>query len=175
MPQNLELKATIASIREMTRIAQELRAKDQGVLRQKDIYYRVPRGRLKLRMIGNSASELIYYLRPNKRKRRFSHYSILPISNARLADAFFAAALGRKTIVEKKRRLFLYKNARIHIDSVKSLGDFLEFEVLVRHGKRQARILLNFLCLRFGIQQSSLVPVSYSDLLLRRRTPRAKR
>lgn len=166
MPQNLELKAAIASTRAMTRIAVGLRAKKKGVLLQKDIYYRVPRGRLKLRTIGKRESELIYYSRPDKRRGRFSLYCIVPISRAKLADALCAAAFGRTVVVEKKRRLFLYKNARIHIDSVGNLGDFIEFEVIVNRGKNQAHKLLDFLYCRFGIRQSSLVAGSYSDLML---------
>jgi adenylate cyclase class IV len=153
----------------MARIAGELRARYKGVLVQKDVYYRVPHGRLKLRSIGKGVTELIAYRRQNKRWGRISFYSILPVSNPKLAEAFYAAAFGRMVIVEKKRRLYLYKNARIHIDSVKILGDFIEFEVVVTKGKRQARRLLDFLCRRFGIQQSALVAVSYSDLALRSR------
>ena len=48
-------------------------------------------------------------------------------------------------VVEKKRRLFLYKNSRIHLDEVRGLGTFIEFEVLVKHGKQQAQKLLELL------------------------------
>jgi predicted adenylyl cyclase CyaB len=172
MPQNLELKASIASARRMIRIARNLRARYGGLLHQKDIYYRVPQGRLKLRIFNNSSSELIYYHRPDNKRSRFSRYYVVPIADVKLAETLCAAAFGRKTTIEKKRRLFLYKNARIHIDSVKNLGEFLEFEVVVKYGKQQARILLDFLRNRFGIRRSALVAGSYSDLLLRGRKHR---
>ncbi len=173
MPQNLELKATIVSTQAATRIARNLRARSRGLLHQKDIYFAVKRGRLKLRIIRNSGAELIYYHRPNKKGRRLSRYDILPISNSKVTATICTAVFGRKTVVEKKRRLFLYKNARIHIDSVKNLGDFLEFEVIVKSGIQQARSLLDFLVHRFNVKRSSFVAVSYSDLMLRRRNRRS--
>ena len=78
-----------------------------------------------------------------------------------------------KGVVEKKRRLFLYKNSRIHLDEVYGLGTFIEFEVLVKYGKRQAQKLLEVLSLEFNITPASIVPGSYSDLLLK--TTRSKK
>jgi len=50
---------------------------------------------------------------------------------------------------------------------VSGLGTFIEFEVLVRHGKRQARRIMDFLILEFGISKHTTIAGSYSDLLLK--------
>ena len=164
MPQNLELKARIASVSNAVRVVHRLKAQRKGVLHQRDIYYKVSRGRLKLRTINNRSAELIFYNRPNKKGRRYSEYFILPVSDAKLANELCSAAFGQKVIVDKKRRLFLYKNSRIHLDEVYGLGTFVEFEVLVKHGKRQAQKLLELLSLEFDIQRTATIAVSYSDL-----------
>jgi predicted adenylyl cyclase CyaB len=169
MPQNLELKARISSISEAVRAARSLHMRSKGILRQRDLYYNVPHGRLKLRIINTCAAELIYYNRTDKKCCRYSDYYILPVSNPKLTNVLCTSAFGQKVVVEKKRRLYLYKNARIHLDDVRGLGAFIEFEVLVKHGKQQAQTLLKFLSEHFEIKRSAMIAVSYSDLLLRAR------
>jgi predicted adenylyl cyclase CyaB len=167
MPQNLELKARISSISDAIRAARSFHMRPMGILQQRDVYYNVPHGRLKLRIINTCGAELIYYNRPNKKDHRYSDYCILPVSNPKLTNAFCTAVFSQKVVVTKKRRLYLYKNSRIHLDDVNGLGEFIEFEVLVKYGKRQAQILLNFLSAQFGIKRSTTIAASYSDLLLR--------
>lgn len=169
MPQNLELKSCIPSIQTACRRARKLHAKYKGMLIQRDQYYDIPQGRLKLRTENARRSELIYYLRPNRRANRYSNYSILPVTEAKLIDKICTAAYGKKIEVAKKRHLFLYKNARIHIDEVKRLGTYIEFEVIVKKGRLQAQKLLNDLSVWFGIKGSEKIAGSYSDLLLSRK------
>jgi predicted adenylyl cyclase CyaB len=166
MPENLELKARILSAPDAVRAVRRLHAQSKGILQQCDIYYNVPRGRLKLRIINHHSAELIFYNRANKKGSRYSDYFILPVSNTKLTNELCTAAFGQKITVKKKRRLYLFKNSRIHIDEVRGLGRFMEFEVLVNHGKRQAQKLLELLSEEFSIQYSATVAGSYSDLLL---------
>ena len=167
MPQNLELKARISSISKAVYVTRQLHAQAKGDLRQRDIYYKVSRGRLKLRIINSRSAELIFYTRPNRKGSRYSDYFVLPVKDAILANALCTAAFGQKIVVEKKRRLFLYKNSRIHLDIVRGLGTFIEFEVLVKHGKKNAQKLLELLSAEFNVKHSAIVGASYSDLLFR--------
>ena len=167
MPQNLELKARISSISRALRTARNLHAQMKGVLQQRDIYYKVPHGRLKLRIINNSSAELIFYNRPNKKGSRYSDYIVLHVNDAIHTNKLCTAAFRQTVEVGKKRRLFLYKNSRIHLDEVRGLGTFIEFEVLVTHGKRQAQKLLKMLSAEFNIKHIAIVSGSYSDLLLK--------
>ena len=48
-------------------IAKKIGARYEGQYHQKDTYYRVDDGRLKLRETGTEESQLIYYLRPDQR------------------------------------------------------------------------------------------------------------
>jgi predicted adenylyl cyclase CyaB len=165
MPQNYELKARISSTEEAVRLARDLHARAKGILRQRDIYYKVSRGRLKLRIMNNRTAEFIYYNRSNKKGGRYSDYVVLPVNDATLAHTLCTAAFGMKVEVQKRRRLFLYKNSRIHVDDVRGLGTFIEFEVLVKNGKHQAHQLLEFLSAKFNIHRSAVVSGSYSDLV----------
>jgi predicted adenylyl cyclase CyaB len=165
MPKNLELKARLSSLGNALRIARKINARYEGILHQTDRYYRCRHGRLKIRTEKSGRAEMIFYKRPNKKGSRISDYIVLPLNNPELLDKFFADSCGKKIKVEKRRILYLYKNSRIHLDRVRGLGMFIEFEVLVKHGRKQARDLMSFLVRKFEIKNSSRISVSYSDLL----------
>ncbi len=167
MPKNLELKARISLLSEAIHTARSLHFKSKGILHQRDIYYCVSHGRLKLRINNAHKAEMIYYNRPNRKGCRYSDYYIFPVSNSKLTSELCTAAFGKKITVDKRRQLFLYKNARIHIDDVHGLGAFIEFEVLVKYGKPQAQALMKFLSEHFKIKHSDTMAISYSDLLIR--------
>lgn len=168
MPQNLELKAEVASLNFPANIAKRIGARYAGTLRQSDSYFRVKHGRLKMRETGRRKSELIFYSRPNRSGSRVSQYFILPMRDVKKAKAMLSSLFVRTVVVKKTRRLLLYKNARIHLDVVQGLGRFIEFEVVVNQGQRQADRLMNYLRKAFQISMKRTVPGSYSDLLIRR-------
>jgi adenylate cyclase class 2 len=165
MPVNLELKASITKKGMALKIAEILRAKKIGVLRQLDTYFNVANGRLKLREMAGGRNELIYYRRPNRSGARYSQYSVVSIQDSKSVKNLLTSALGVRTVVRKRRTLFIYRNSRIHIDSVEGLGDYLEIEVLVLHGKRQARQMYDELRKIFSPVINRIVPGSYSDLI----------
>jgi predicted adenylyl cyclase CyaB len=163
---NLELKARISSRKQIETIVRSF-ARRKFVLRQTDTYFRVKNGRLKLRVINERTAELIFYLRDESTRRRWSTYEIYPIQSPKEIKKILSEALGALVEVKKKRTLWVYKNARIHVDEVANLGHFMEFEVMVVKGKKQALRLFNELVTRFGIQPNQMIAESYSDLLLR--------
>ncbi len=175
MLQNLELKARIPSLPAAIRTAAGLQIHSREFLRQRDIYYNVRHGRLKLRVINSQAAELIFYIRPNKGTSRYSDYIVIPVGDSQSVNKILTTAIGRKIIVDKKRRVFLYKNARIHIDDVQGLGSFIEFEVQVKKGREQAKMLVKFLSEKFKIKPSDTEAVSYSDLLMQKQKGRNRK
>jgi adenylate cyclase, class 2 len=53
--------------------------------------------------------------------------------------AALSSALGIKVVVAKKRSLFLWNEVRIHLDEVKGLGNFIEFEAVAGYGSDLSR------------------------------------
>ncbi len=167
MPTNLEIKAKYPSLAQARKISRTLGARFSGTLKQTDTYFKVKHGRLKLREINEKELELIYYRRENAPGSRYSDYTVLELQKKEAAKRVLNSLFETMVVVKKKRDLFLYKNSRIHIDSVAGLGGFVEFEVLVVRGKRQAQQLMRFLRSKFGIHSSSLIAGSYSNMLLK--------
>ncbi len=148
-------------------MAEEIATKQLGVQHQVDTYFHCTHGRLKLRQIDGHAAQLIAYERPDDKQAKASDYRLVPVANPETLKQALTAALGVKTVVEKRREVFLYQNVRIHLDDVTGLGSFLEFEAVLGTGIDDAKghAQLEFLRERFGIGPDDLLEGSYSDLL----------
>ena len=163
---NLEIKARVASLPAVRRRVRGLTgATRHAVLRQTDWYFRVPKGRLKLRVVGASrGGELIAYLRPDKTSARTSEFQRMSAPDAAGTRRLLERMLGPRACVRKRREVWLYRNARIHLDTVESLGRFIEIEVVVTEGMAQARALMKELRAVLGIRKKDLVAGSYADM-----------
>lgn len=166
---NLELKAAYADLARAEQIAVQSGAAPRGDLHQIDTYYHVAEGRLKLREINQAGGELIFYRRPEADATRLSDYYTAPVADCDAMGKLLALSLGVRKRVEKTRRLYLYRGARIHLDRVANLGTFVEFEVPVQAGEpgaeEAARRLMDELMGAFGIGADDAIRASYSDLL----------
>jgi len=163
---NLEIKTRVESLapfRARLRIMKG--AVRESVVRQTDWYFRVPRGRLKLRVHGGRRSgTLIAYVRPDRRAARTSDFQLMLVAYAAPTRALLEAMFGVRVCVRKRREIWLYRNARIHLDTVERLGTFLEIEVVVTEGMPQARGLMRDLRAALGIGSADLLAASYGDM-----------
>ncbi len=170
---NLEFKARVADHDALASAFSRHGAMPAGMLRQTDTYFSVARGRLKIREVVNGRTELIFYDRDESLTNHMeSHYRLVDVNDPGL-KIVLEAAMGIKIVVKKKRRLYLWKNARIHLDEVETLGKFLEFEVVsepdlqneVRNFEEDSKTLeaLKEIAAPFVEQE---IACSYSDLML---------
>lgn len=138
-------------------------------LRQLDTYFTVPSGRLKLREIEGAAqkAELIFYQRPDQKGPKRCDYQLAPVADPTPLKRLLATAFGVRVVVDKERTVYLYKNVRIHLDRVRGLGTFVEFEAVMEDDVPDAsgRALLDSLLLEFGVAPDQLLEASYCDLL----------
>ncbi|MDD3557367.1 MAG: class IV adenylate cyclase [Melioribacteraceae bacterium] len=162
--QNLEIKIDLTSFDEIFSALKQINAEFIDILEQKDIYYRNSKGLLKLRRV-NEEYEFIFYDRDESAENRWSNYSILKIADPD-AEEFFDKIFEKEIIVEKTRKLYLYKNTRIHLDSVNNLGDFLELETVVVDGQESAKEEFDFVYDSLSLSNYKELRTSYRDLLL---------
>ena len=184
---NLELKVrceTMERLKSIEALAQEHGASYLSTMEQRDTYFPVPRGRMKLRErwfkeqggVKPAEAELIYYKRPGKTGSRISDYDVMPVSEPELLCSMLTKAL-RETlvIVEKERVLYVYKNTRIHLDTVKTLGPFVELETVIDEALPMEEIKAEhqFVIIFLGLELLQPIASSYSDLLLLKQKERA--
>lgn len=79
-----------------------------------------------------------------------------------------AAALDEVAVVAKTRKLYLWRNVRIHLDSVEGLGSFLELEAVASPGSDLGaeQDALDELRRALEIRDEDLLGESYADLSL---------
>ncbi|MBS1844471.1 MAG: class IV adenylate cyclase [Actinobacteria bacterium] len=164
---NLELKARDREPARSLAVCRRLAAEDRGTLKQRDTYFAVRRGRLKLREEPDAPATLIAYERPDITGNKESRYRLVEVPDSEAIRTALASVLGVTVVVAKARRLFVYKGVRIHLDRVEELGDFIEFEGVAADGEDPARFTsaLDALRRELDIREEDLVSRSYSDLL----------
>ncbi|RJP22895.1 MAG: CYTH domain-containing protein [Candidatus Abyssobacteria bacterium SURF_5] len=167
MPSNIEIKARVREHDAFRRIATRMATEPPQTLHQEDVFFRVRKGRLKLRIFSDGSGELIQYERPDLTGAKQSHYRIYRTSRPLELRKLLAEALDETVAVKKKREVYIAGQTRIHLDEVDKLGTFVELEVVlsphqtVEEGQRLASDLMR----KLGIKESDLVPCAYADLL----------
>jgi predicted adenylyl cyclase CyaB len=164
MPTNLELKIGVTSHQSIKKILLQIGAENRGILNQKDVYYSVSNGLLKLR-IENGNESLIYYNRNENDKNRWSDFEVLKFANGN-GEKFFKKLFDVEITVLKKRELFYYEDTRIHLDTVKTLGKFLELETLVINDKADAKKRFEKIKNLLKLDGSKQIRKSYRDILM---------
>ncbi len=167
---NIEIKARVDRLDKLAELVQAPGFYFCETLEQEDIYFTVPRGRLKLRLMPARPGQLIFYQRPNIGGPKESVYEIVQVEEGRMLAALLGAALGVKGKVVKTRQVFLRDNIRLHLDQVEGVGSFLELEAVIRerHEEERASREITDLLSYLGIPPTALRHESYIDLLLAR-------
>ena len=172
----VELKAKVDDLDVFRRKLASLGARHIGTFRQRDVYFDVPEGRLKLREVeGSDEAELIYYERENVAGPKRSEVFILKIQKAEVFKNLLERLLETSAIVEKVREIYRYNGTplaskhryiQVHLDDVKKLGTFIEFEMKgSNQTEKRDKQILESLMKKLKIEANQLETHSYLDLL----------
>jgi adenylate cyclase, class 2 len=166
MPFNVEVKVKFANLEAVEKTLLDNAARFVGTDFQMDKYYKVPKGRLKIRR-GNIENQLIFYQRNESADLKQSDIVLLPIDDK--LEFVLDNVLPKAVVVKKARKIFFINNAKFHLDEVEGLGRFVEIEIIDATGTLPKEQLaadcekyVDLLGLRNG---GVFIPESYSDLL----------
>lgn len=183
MIHNIDTKAKIKNLQEKEQLVKEI-GEFQYEETQVDTYFKVKKGKLKIRESPHEAS-LILYDRPTKKIREtnilifgatFNPASAKSLTTGEITNLknILMKVLDVKVIITKKRKIYFTKSLsipgelRIHIDNVNDLGKFIEFEIQTTEKKEGKKLIRNLLE-RCKISEDALIEDSYSDLLKKRK------
>jgi predicted adenylyl cyclase CyaB len=165
---SIEIKAKLDDTKRIIRLLEGLGADFNGEDKQSDTYFKVSKGRLKLRE-GNIENNLIQYDRPESKDLKRSEVKLLPLEpGENQLKQILTRSLGVDVVVEKSRRIYFIDNVKFHIDKVKGLGQFVEIEALDSEGQKTEQELseqCDYYVDLFGLSRDEFIPFSYSDLL----------
>ena len=183
MATNLEFKARCLSLENLYPRLTELKAKHRETVHQIDTYFYMLKGkdaltpedckpRLKLRETdAGGEGWLIYYERPNQHESRYSQYHLSKTDEPSTLKILLTAALGIETIVKKQREIWMFKNTRIHLDTVADLGQYIELETVFQ-GQTEAEAIAEHQHVKniLHLGTADPVAVSYSDLIMAKKS-----
>jgi predicted adenylyl cyclase CyaB len=166
---NLEAKFRLANHTESQAQATALGYTQRAILNQRDTFFRVANGKLKLRE-ENGSAVLIYYHRDESGPLMLSNYEIVKVADPPRTLRILADALGPIAVVEKVRTLMMRDNVRLHLDKVARLGDFGEIEAVIADGDEpgRSRSAVNEILAALGVAKTDLIDVSYFEMLAKR-------
>ncbi len=166
---NIEIKARCFHPETVEAFLFAHNANFEGIDLQKDTYFNIPKGRLKLRQ-GNIENNFIYYKRNNQKGPKQSDFYIVSVTKSTELASLLTEALGVKVIVEKKRKIFFLDNIKVHLDEVPGLGNFVEIEASNIFDPGISTEILFQQCTElmqhFNIKEEDLIHNSYSDMLI---------
>jgi predicted adenylyl cyclase CyaB len=164
---NLERKFRCRDLDAVRAALPTLPTRREGVQLQTDTYFHARAGRLKLREIDGEPAVLIWYNRGDAATAKLCNYHLVPVADAILLRTALTAALGVRGVVRKRREIHHYRNVRIHLDEVESLGTFVEFEAVLSAHDDEAAAHADLEMLRgaLGLVDAEELAASNVDLL----------
>jgi predicted adenylyl cyclase CyaB len=168
MKRNLEIKAYARDLSKKRQIIRDLSAIHEEDQIQEDIFFFVPKGKLKLRILGKNLGKLIYYEKHGSSEYQNTQYILVLTEEPETLKALLQSVLKHQGIVRKKRIIYKMGDTRIHFDQVEGLGDFIEIECPVRPSQveNEAEIIMKDLMNRLKISKKDMLDKSYIDLIL---------
>ena len=167
---NIEIKARCNDRERAEENLTALGAGPAGLFDQKDTYFNVEEGRLKLRLIGPDDGHLIFYRREDIAEPTRSDYEIAFTTDPEALGLMLREVLGSWIEVKKRREVWLWENVRIHLDEVKDLGNFVELEAVTdEKGVQESHQRVETLMRALEIRPDHLIACSYGDLLAQHR------
>ena len=165
---NIEFKAKAIDSVVLEEKLLSLNPKFIGEDHQRDTYYDVHFGRLKLRE-GNIENALIWYQREDIAGAKQSDILLYKHSPDEALKQILVKLHGVKIVVDKIRKIYFVDNVKFHFDRVEGLGTFIEVEAIDSTGefgidklKEQCDFYINF----FDIKPNDFMKKSYSDMML---------
>ena len=165
---NIEFKAKTNDIKALEEKLLSLNPQFIGEDHQKDTYYNVNTGRLKLRE-GNIENALIWYQREDVGGAKQSDILLYKHAPDEALKNILIKLHGVKIIIDKIRKIYFVENVKFHFDRVEGLGTFVEVEAIDSTGeigieklKEQCNFYINF----FEIKTEDFMKKSYSDMMM---------
>ncbi|HGY56123.1 MAG TPA: CYTH domain-containing protein [Caldithrix abyssi] len=167
MGKNIEIKARCEDCKKIRKLLKQLPARLEGVDEQVDTFFHVAEGRLKMRESSLYGALLIPYLRTDAKGPKASEYTLIQTPEAQKTKNLLSRILGVRGVIEKRREIYIYKNVRIHLDQVKNIGGFIEFEAVVspHDNETASHSNIDYLMTYLHIREKDLISGAYIDIL----------
>ncbi|VDL71580.1 unnamed protein product [Nippostrongylus brasiliensis] len=168
MHQSIVLKARVDDIEQAENAIFDLTESLGTFFVQEDVYFNVPNGNLKLRIMHpNRCGQLIYNSLSNKSDHKLSESQVTEVEDVLSIRATLSAALGERGTITKKRRVFTMDDVRIYLDDVDQIGQFIDIAVTLNSSQSDSCYArAKEIRERLNISEDAVVPVAYLDMMM---------
>ncbi|CAJ0607910.1 unnamed protein product [Cylicocyclus nassatus] len=168
MRQSIVLKARVYDMEQAENAIFDLTESLGTFFVQEDVYFNVPKGNLKLRIMHpNRCGQLIYNSLSKKSGHKLSESQVTEVEDVYSIRATLNAALGERGTITKKRRVFTMDDVRIYLDDVDQIGHFIDIAVPLSSSQPdECYARAKEIRERLKIQEDALVPAAYLDMMM---------
>ena len=169
MARNVEIKARVDDLDALESRVRQWADEGPIEINQDDTFFACSSGRLKVREFSGGAGQLIFYQRSDSSGPKESSYECVETDTPSALRHALGLAYGTAGRVIKKRRLYLIGRTRVHLDTVESLGEFVELEVVLEESESESdgSAVAQDLLGKLEVGAGDLIDVAYVDLLAR--------
>lgn len=162
---NLEAKFRLPDHAAARAAAIAIGYRPEAMLNQRDTFFVVATGKLKLRE-EDQRSYMIGYGRVERDGLQLSEYQMVPVPDPAAMRTLLAGTLGVLAEVRKRRTLLLCRNVRLHLDEVEGLGLLGEIEAVVPDGgdPEAERAFVDATLAALGVSRDQLIEGSYFEM-----------
>lgn len=167
MRHNIDFKAAVDDRDDFVRRVQQISDSGRVDMMQDDTYFDCGHGTLTLRTRDGQEGRLIFSDSPEDGGPALSVFTSTSTSEAEALRTTLALAYGVAARVQIDRLLYIADNARIHLDRVVGLGDFVEIEVALTEevDESAARDRAISLMAALGVPSDGFVTGTYLDVV----------
>ncbi len=167
MCKQIDLKFRISDLAEMRQKLSALPVTGPTDLSFKEVFFHSKQGVLKLRILSETAGQLIYAYSHSATQQALTDYQLSLTDSPAVLQKILSETNGIKGCLTQKRRLYLYGRTRVHLDFVEGLGDFLELEVVLEQGENllSGNNEVDYMMSRLGLTDKDLISGPYLELL----------
>ncbi|CAI4228265.1 unnamed protein product [Auanema sp. JU1783] len=170
MQQSIVIKARVNDVESTENAIFDLTDSLGTYFVQEDVYFNVPKGYLKLRIMHpNRCGHLIFNSNSKMSGHKMSKSQITEVEDVTQIRMTLAAALSELGTIRKKRRIFTVDNLRIYLDEVDEMGTFIDVSLTMNTSDEEVIIKkVADIRQKLQIQESDIVPVAYLDLMMQK-------
>jgi len=170
----VEVKARISNLKEIKRRILKLGGKRIGLLRQLDVYFKMPHekfsqhiGVLRVRRSNNICT--LTYKGPRLGTEEAREEITVTISDFEtMLEILHKLGLTELVKISKDREIYKVDHIKISLDTVKGLGNFIELELTVSKCEvSEIHTRLMQLLEKLGISKDAIEPLTYLELSLK--------
>ncbi|MBI2060054.1 MAG: CYTH domain-containing protein [Nitrospirae bacterium] len=127
----VEAKARVDEFTDVQKTLKDLGARRGGEWEEKDVYFKVKRGKYKLKTDEDGKSALLFYFKDAVKGAKLCVCEKLPLKERGKMSQFLQANFGQGVEIKRKRSRYMLDSIRIFLDDVLDIGKFVKIEAPV--------------------------------------------